>query len=50
VIVVLPWNLEAEITAQLAHTAEWGARLVYPLPELHVVDPAEAFARSGHRL
>ncbi len=41
VIVVLPWNLEAEITAQLAHTAEWGAQLVYPLPELHVVDPAK---------
>jgi SAM-dependent methyltransferase len=39
VIVVLPWNLEAEITAQLAYTAEWGAQLVYPLPELHVVDP-----------
>ncbi|MBJ7338673.1 class I SAM-dependent methyltransferase [Mycolicibacterium sp.] len=39
VIVVLPWNLEAEITAQLAYTAEWGAQLVYPLPELHVVNP-----------
>ncbi|MCW2514983.1 MAG: C-methyltransferase [Mycobacterium sp.] len=41
VIVVLPWNLETEITAQLAYTAEWGAQLVYPLPELHVVDPAK---------
>ncbi|WP_237570260.1 class I SAM-dependent methyltransferase [Mycolicibacterium lacusdiani] len=39
VIVVLPWNLEAEITAQLAYTAEWGAQLVYPLPNLHVVEP-----------
>ncbi|CDP85555.1 MULTISPECIES: class I SAM-dependent methyltransferase [Mycolicibacterium] len=37
VILVLPWNLEAEITAQLAYTGEWGAELVYPLPELHVV-------------
>ncbi|MDL9947978.1 class I SAM-dependent methyltransferase [Gordonia sp. ABSL11-1] len=35
VIVVLPWNLENEITAQLAHVAEWGGRLVYPLPTLH---------------
>ncbi|MCV7230278.1 class I SAM-dependent methyltransferase [Mycolicibacterium komossense] len=35
VIVVLPWNLEAEITEQLAYTAEWGAQLVYPLPTLH---------------
>ncbi|MER7452671.1 class I SAM-dependent methyltransferase [Nocardia beijingensis] len=40
VVVVLPWNLEHEITAQLRHVAEWGGRLVYPLPELHVVDPA----------
>ena len=41
VIVVLPWNLETEITAQLAYTAEWGAQLVYPLPQLHVVDQAK---------
>ncbi|AKS30611.1 class I SAM-dependent methyltransferase [Mycolicibacterium goodii] len=37
VIVVLPWNLESEITAQLTYTARWGAQLVYPMPELHVV-------------
>ena len=36
VIVVLPWNLRTELDAQLAHTAQWGARLVYPLPELDV--------------
>ncbi|MCV7421197.1 methyltransferase domain-containing protein [Mycobacterium yunnanensis] len=41
VIVVLPWNLEAEITAQLAYTAEWDAQLVYPMPQLHVVDQAK---------
>lgn len=42
VIVVLPWNLETEITAQLAHVAEWGAELVYPLPTLHSADlPAQ---------
>jgi hypothetical protein len=46
-IVVPPWNLEGEITAQLAYTAEWGAQLVYPLPELHVVDPSEAVVRFG---
>lgn len=38
VIVVLPWNLEAEITEQLSYTSQWGASLVYPLPNLHVVD------------
>jgi len=41
VIVVLPWNLEAEITEQLGYAAEWGARLVYPLPTLHVVELTE---------
>lgn len=41
VIVVLPWNLQTEITEQLAYTAEWGARLVFPLPNLHVVDLTE---------
>ncbi len=40
VVVVLPWNLESEITAQLAHVADWGGRLVYPLPTLHVAEPA----------
>jgi hypothetical protein len=35
VIVVLPWNLETEITRQLAYTRDWGAQLVYPLPTLH---------------
>lgn len=41
VIVVLPWNLRSEITEQLAYTADWGARLVYPLPTLTIVDPTE---------
>lgn len=37
VVVVLPWNLETEITAQLRHVADWGAELVYPLPQLRRV-------------
>ncbi|OBB22203.1 SAM-dependent methyltransferase [Mycolicibacterium peregrinum] len=41
VIVVLPWNLEAEITEQLSFAGQWGAKLVYPLPNLHIVDLAE---------
>ena len=32
VIVILPWNLAREISEQLAYTAEWGARLVVPIP------------------
>lgn len=36
VVIALPWNLEAELTAQLGYIADWGAQLVFPLPELHV--------------
>ena len=35
-ILVLPWNLREEITAQLEYTREWGAKLVVPLPRLEV--------------
>ena len=38
VVVVLPWNLETELNAQLRHIGEWGGELVYPLPELHTAD------------
>jgi SAM-dependent methyltransferase len=33
-ILILPWNLEEEIVAQLAHVREWGARFAVPIPEL----------------
>lgn len=42
VVLVLPWNLETEITQQLRHIGEWGGKLVYPLPQLHVVEPEGA--------
>lgn len=35
VVLALPWNLETELTEQLAHIAEWGGRLIFPLPTLH---------------
>lgn len=35
VVLALPWNLEAELTEQLAYVAEWGGELVFPLPTLH---------------
>ena len=38
-VLVLPWNLREEITAQLAHVADWGGALVYPIPSLQVVEP-----------
>jgi SAM-dependent methyltransferase len=35
VVLALPWNLEPELVRQLAHIAEWGGELVFPLPTLH---------------
>jgi hypothetical protein len=32
VILILPWNLAREISEQLAYTAEWGAKLMVPVP------------------
>ncbi len=37
VVLVLPWNLETELTEQLSYIAEWGGQLVFPLPTLHMV-------------
>lgn len=41
VVLVLPWNLEAEITDQLAFVGQWGGRVVYPLPQLHTAQLRE---------
>ena len=38
VVFILPWNLKKEITTQLAHAREWGARFVVPIPHLEVID------------
>jgi hypothetical protein len=35
-VLILPWNLREEISAQLAYVREWGGQLVVPLPELEV--------------
>ncbi|ROT31637.1 class I SAM-dependent methyltransferase [Micromonospora sp. HM5-17] len=36
-VLVLPWNLRTEISAQLAYVRDWGGRLVFPIPALEVV-------------
>ncbi len=38
-ILILPWNLEAEIVAQMAHVREWGAKFVVPIPEAKIIEP-----------
>jgi len=35
-ILILPWNLRDEITTQLAHARQWGARFVTAVPSLHI--------------
>ena len=39
-VVVLPWNLRKEITAQLTATLRPGTRLIFPLPHLEVEEVA----------
>lgn len=36
VVLVLPWNLEAEVTQQLDYVREWGGRFATAVPELRV--------------
>jgi SAM-dependent methyltransferase len=36
-VLVLPWNLRDEISAQLAYVRDWGGRLVFPIPDLEVI-------------
>ena len=36
-VLVLPWNLRAELTEQLSYVRDWGGRLVFPIPSLEVV-------------
>lgn len=38
-VLVLPWNLMDEISAQLAGVAEWGGKLVRAVPSLQIVEP-----------
>jgi SAM-dependent methyltransferase len=36
-VLILPWNLKDEITAQLAYVRDWGGKLILPIPEVSVV-------------
>ena len=35
-VVILPWNLKAEVTQQLAHIRQWGGRFVTAVPTLEL--------------
>ena len=45
-ILILPWNLAAEISAQLAYTSEWGAGLVVPIPRAQRFAPGAVPAKG----
>ena len=36
-VLILPWNLQAEITAQMAGIRAWGGQFVLPIPAVHVL-------------
>jgi len=36
-VLILPWNLRDEIAAQLSYVAQWGGRLVVPIPRIEVI-------------
>jgi hypothetical protein len=36
-VLILPWNLREEITAQMAGIREWGGRFVVPIPQVEVL-------------
>jgi hypothetical protein len=37
-VVILPWNLKDEISAQMSRIRDWGGRFVVPIPEVAVLD------------
>jgi SAM-dependent methyltransferase len=37
-ILILPWNLKAEIVAQLAYAREWGAKFIVPIPVARILE------------
>jgi SAM-dependent methyltransferase len=40
-VLILPWNLEAEIREQMKGIASWGGQFVIPIPEVRVIDPRQ---------
>lgn len=40
-VLILPWNLKAEIVEQMRAIAGWGGVFVVPIPELALIDPKE---------
>lgn len=41
-IFILPWNLKREITQQMRHVGDWGAKFIVPIPDVAILDPKDA--------
>lgn len=39
-VLILPWNLRAEIMSEMAHVKDWGGRFVTAIPTLRILDGA----------
>jgi SAM-dependent methyltransferase len=37
-VLILPWNLQDEIIAEMAVVRDWGGRFVVPIPEVAIID------------
>jgi hypothetical protein len=37
VMLILPWNIQAEVVKQMAFVREWGCRFAVPIPEVRVL-------------
>jgi SAM-dependent methyltransferase len=40
-LLILPWNLKDEIVEQMRHVADWGCKLIVPIPVAQLIDPRE---------
>ncbi|MBX3237333.1 MAG: class I SAM-dependent methyltransferase [Nitrospiraceae bacterium] len=36
-VLILPWNIQAEVVQQMAYIKEWGGKFVVPIPEVRVL-------------
>lgn len=40
-VLIMPWNLRREISAQLSYVSDWGGQLVTALPSLQIFEPGD---------
>jgi len=36
-VLILPWNLKAEVVSQMSHIREWGGKFVVPIPGVEII-------------